>query len=192
MEKKVDEILECVGLSQNAKNNFPHEFSGGQRQRIIIAKALILNPEFIVADEPISALDISIQSQILKLLKELKEKFNLTYLFISHDLSTVEAFCDRVAVMYLGEIVEIAPTNELFKNPMHPYTKLLLNSIPKIDFNTQNTTTEIIGEPASNEKLSIGCKFASRCPMAMNICKEKNPQTIALNEKHNVKCFLIN
>ena len=191
MNQKVDEIIDCVGLSANIKNNFPHEFSGGQRQRIVIAKALILNPKFIIADEPISALDISIQAQIINLLKELKEKFNLTYIFISHDLRTVKHFCDKVAVMYLGEIVETAPTEELFLNPLHPYTQLLLNSVPKIDFHQKQENIEIIGEPVSNEKLSDGCKFATRCKFAMDICREKNPEFFAQNCTHNVKCFLV-
>ena len=192
MGLKVDEILEKVGLSLNVKDNFAHEFSGGQRQRIVIAKALILKPEFIVADEPISALDISIQAQIIQLLRDLKEEFHLTYAFISHDLSTVEYFCDRVAVMYLGEIVEIAPTKELFSSPKHPYTQALLNSIPKIDFDNKNDILTMIGEPASNENLVIGCKFASRCPYVMDICKEKSPIAIAKNQNHIVKCFLDN
>ncbi len=192
MEKEVDEILDCVGLAINIKDNFPHEFSGGQRQRIVIAKALILKPKFIVADEPISALDISIQAQIIKLLKDLKEQFNLTYLFISHDLSTVEYFCDRVAVMYLGEIVELASTSELFKTPSHPYTKALLNSIPRIDFNNNKEIIELCGEPASNENLPDCCKFSQRCPNVMKICKEKIPNNIAINENHIVKCFLYN
>ncbi len=191
MNEKVDEILECVGLSTNIKDNFPHEFSGGQRQRIVIAKALILKPKFIIADEPISALDISIQAQIINLLRELKEKFNLTYIFISHDLRTVKHFCDRVAVMYLGEIVEMASADELFSNPLHPYTQLLLNSVPKIDFQNKQEEIEIIGEPASNEKLSSGCKFAARCPYAMDICKKQNPKYVAKDNSHNVKCFLV-
>lgn len=192
IENKIDEMLECVGLPINAKENFPHEFSGGQRQRIVIAKALILNPQFIVADEPISALDISIQKQIIKLLEDLKTKFNLTYLFISHDLSTVRYFCDRVAVMYLGEIVEIGKTEDIFNNPHHPYTKLLMSSIPQIDYSeTQNTEIENTELP-SNEILPNGCKYATRCPYVMNICKEKNPQMIAKENNHNVKCFLVN
>ncbi len=191
MEKKVDEILADVGLSSNIKDNFPHEFSGGQRQRIVIAKALILNPKFIIADEPISALDLSIQAQIIKLLKELKEKFNLTYIFISHDLSTIEYFCDRVAVMYLGEIVELGESQELFNNPLHPYTQILLNSIPKVEFKTQKKTIEIIGEPPSNEQITKGCKFAPRCPFAKNICKEKEPPVIFISKEHSAKCFLL-
>lgn len=192
MLKKVDEIIECVGLSTNIKDNFPHEFSGGQRQRIIIAKALILNPQFIIADEPISALDISIQAQILNLLKDLKEKFNLTYAFISHDLSTVEHFCDRVAVMYLGEIVEIAPTKELFSNPKHPYTKVLLNSIPKINFDKKITEIDFATEPISNEQKNIGCNFKERCQFAMDICAKKKPQLIEKTVNHYIKCFLEN
>jgi len=189
MAKEIDKIIECVGLSTDIKNNFPHEFSGGQRQRIVIAKALILKPEFIIADEPISALDISIQAQIIKLLQDLKQEFNLTYLFISHDLSTVKYFCDRVAVMYLGEIVESASTSDLFNNPLHPYTKALINSIPKIN-NKENEFQCIKGEPSSNEKLLSGCKFSQRCPHKTNICTESSPKTKMQEIGHNVKCFL--
>ena len=191
IDKKIDKFLELVGLSPDIKNNFPHEFSGGQRQRIVIAKALILEPEFVVADEPISALDISIQAQIIKLLKSLKEELNLTYMFISHDLSTVEYLCDSVAVMYLGEIVEKGKTEEIFSSPKHPYTQLLLNSIPKID---KNGKKEILmqEELPSNEKIINHCNFATRCPYVMNICKEQKPNSIDMSSTHNVKCFLIN
>ncbi|MCQ2957402.1 MAG: ATP-binding cassette domain-containing protein [Candidatus Gastranaerophilales bacterium] len=190
IEKTVDEILECVGLSSNIKNNFPHEFSGGQRQRIVIAKALILKPEFIIADEPISALDISIQAQIISLLKDLKEKFNLTYMFISHDLRTVKHFCDRVAVMYLGEIVEQSSTDELFDNPLHPYTKALLNSIPKIDLENKTEIKGIEGEIQSNEKIYNCCNFCKRCEFVQDICKNEVPKEVLQNENHIVKCFL--
>lgn len=187
---KVDEILECVGLSPNVKNNLPHEFSGGQRQRIVIARALLLNPQFVVADEPISALDISIQAQIIELLSDMKKKFNLTYAFISHDLRTVRNFCDRVAVMYLGEIVEIAKTKDLFSTPQHPYTQALLNSIPKIDLEQREEIQTMKGEPQTNEKLIYGCKFAKRCPFAMQKCSQENPTDVFLQDGRFVKCFL--
>ncbi len=189
ISKEVDKIIECVGLSKNSINNFPHEFSGGQRQRIVIAKALILKPEFIIADEPISALDISIQAQILNLLKELKEEFNLTYLFISHDLRTVEYFCNRVAVMYLGKIIEQGNTKDIFENPLHPYTQALLNSVPKIDFNNIEIQT-IKGELPSNERKIKGCAFSGRCPHAMEVCKIEEPKINLKDNEHFVKCFL--
>ena len=190
IDKSVDEILECVGLSNDVKFNFPHEFSGGQRQRIVIAKALILKPEFIVADEPISALDISIQAQIIALLKDLKQQFNLTYLFISHDLRTVKSFCDRTAVMYLGEIVEQAQTSELFSNPLHPYTKILLDSIPQINFNNKTGIISHMGEVISNEHITTYCNFYKRCPSAKDICSEQCPNNFFINDNHFVKCLL--
>ena len=192
IDKKVDEILSLVGLSPESKNNLPHEFSGGQRQRIVIARALILNPKFVVADEPISALDISIQAQIIQLLSDLKEKFNLTYAFISHDLRTVKNFCDRVAVMYLGEIVETASATELFKNPKHPYTQALLKSIPQIDLNNKKEIQPIPGEPQTNENIVKGCKFAKRCPHATDICLKNDPKDLNIENSHIVKCILYN
>lgn len=192
INKKIDEALEGVGLPISAKDNMPHEFSGGQRQRIVIARALILNPEFVVADEPISALDISIQAQILELLTDMKQKYNLTYAFISHDLRTVKNFCDRVAVMYLGEIVEIASTKELFENPKHPYTQALLKSIPKINFNKKEEIQTMQGEPQTNESIVKGCKFAPRCPQASDRCLSGDISTVGVSETHVVKCLLYN
>lgn len=192
INKKIDEMLDGVGMSVSAKENLPHEFSGGQRQRIVIARALILNPEFIVADEPISALDISIQAQILELLSDMKKRFKLTYAFISHDLRTVKNFCDRVAVMYLGEIVEVAPVKELFESPKHPYTQALLKSIPKIDLDKKVEMHTMQGEPQTNENLVAGCKFASRCPFAKNECLKNNPEETKVANNHIVKCFLYN
>ena len=192
INNKIEEALGAVGLPVDAKNNFPHEFSGGQRQRIVIARALILNPEFVVADEPISALDISIQVQILELLSEMKQKYNLTYAFISHDLRTVKNFCDRVAVMYLGEIVEIATAAELFDNPKHPYTQALIKSIPKINLDKREDMQTIQGEPQTNESIVVGCKFAKRCPFVSDICTKNNPLNIKISDSHNVKCFLYN
>ena len=192
INKKIDEALEGVGLPLSAKENLPHEFSGGQRQRIVIARALILNPKFVVADEPISALDISIQAQILELLSDMKKRYNLTYAFISHDLRTVKNFCDRVAVMYLGEIVEIAPTKELFKNPMHPYTQALLKSIPKINLDNKEEIQVMQGEPQTNENLVKGCKFAKRCPYVKDSCKTIDIPEVNIAQEHIVKCVLCN
>lgn len=192
INNKVKEALTEVGLQKNATDNLPHEFSGGQRQRIVIARALILNPEFVVADEPISALDVSIQVQILELLSDMKQRFNLTYAFISHDLRTVKNFCDRVAVMYLGEIVEIAPVNELFDNPKHPYTQALINSIPKINLEQKEEIQTMQGEPQTNEKEIAGCKFAPRCPHAKPECLKEHIPSINLSESHFVKCILYN
>ncbi len=189
IKTETEKVLNEVGLSYNIADNFPHEFSGGQRQRIAIAKALILKPKFIVADEPISALDICIQAQIIKLLKDLKEKFNLTYLFISHDLSTVKSFCSRTAVMYLGEIVEIAKTEELFSSPKHPYTKALLNSVLQVDKGSKTKVELIKGELPSNENLPVGCNFASRCPYATQECLKKEPETTEISQTHKVNCF---
>lgn len=192
INKKVEDSLVSVGLPLSAKENLPHEFSGGQRQRIVIARALILNPEFVVADEPISALDVSIQVQILELLSDMKQRFNLTYAFISHDLRTVKNFCDRVAVMYLGEIVEIAPVKELFDNPKHPYTQALINSIPKINLEQKEEIQTMQGEPPSNENIISGCKFAPRCPYATENCLHGDIKNIKLSDFHNVKCVLYN
>ena len=186
------DLMDKCGLRDYYYERYPHEFSGGQRQRICIARALSVNPKLVICDEPVSALDVSIQAQIINLLKKLQQEMNLTYLFISHDLSTVRYFCDRVAVMYLGEIVEIGKTEDIFNNPKHPYTKLLISSIPKIEY-SENRNWELENtELPSNEILPIGCKFATRCPYVMNICKEKNPEMIAQSDNHNVKCFLIN
>jgi len=191
IDYKIDKILGSVGLSASVKNNMPHEFSGGQRQRIVIARALVLNPEFIVADEPISALDVSIQAQILKLLQDLKEEYNLTYLFISHDLRTVENFCERVAVMYLGEIVELSPTKELFENPMHPYSRDLLKSVPKVDFSAKTGIVEIKGEPTSNEQHISGCNYYGRCNFATEICKNQKAEITFINDNHFCKCHFV-
>lgn len=189
IEKRIFEISEMTGISKDSLERYPHEFSGGQRQRIGIARAIILKPEFIIADEPVSALDVSIQAQILNLLKDLKNELNLTYLFISHDLSVVKYIADRVGVMYLGEIVEIAPTKELFKNPKHPYTKALLTAVPKIG---KNNTPKILlsGDLPSPKNLPKGCKFASRCPQVMDICRIENPHFTNFSDEHCAKCHL--
>lgn len=188
----VEEKIKKVGLDKSALNLYPHEFSGGQRQRIAIARSLILNPEFIIADEPVSALDVSIQAQIINLLKQLKEDFNLTFLFISHDLSVIKYLSDRIAIMYLGEVVEIGRTEEIFKNPKHPYTKALLSSVPELNPQDEKERIHLQGELPSPENLPTGCKFHTRCPYVMEICKTSTPQVKEFSDTHNCKCFLYN
>ena len=190
--KIVEEKIEKVGLDKSALNLYPHEFSGGQRQRIAIARSLIHNPEFIIADEPVSALDVSIQAQIINLLKQLKEDFNLTFLFISHDLSVIKYLSDRIAIMYLGEVVEIGKTEEIFKNPKHPYTKALLSSVPELNPQDEKERIHLQGELPSPENLPTGCKFHTRCPYVMEICKTSTPQVKEFSDTHNCKCFLYN
>lgn len=176
--QKVCQLLERVGLDPSYAHRYAHEFSGGQRQRISIARALALNPEFIVLDEPISALDVSIQSQIINLLNDLKDDFNLTYLFISHDLSVVEYISDRVAVMYLGEIAELAESEDLYRNPLHPYTKALLSSIPTLDPKKRAQREVLEGDVPSPMNPPSGCHFHPRCPVVMDICRSVDPQPI--------------
>ncbi|MGC1879312.1 MAG: oligopeptide/dipeptide ABC transporter ATP-binding protein [Rhabdochlamydiaceae bacterium] len=185
-------LIDKVGLSQSALSRFPHEFSGGQRQRIGIARALALKPHFIVCDEPISALDVSVQAQIVNLLKDLQKELNLTYLFIAHDLAMVKYISDRVAVMYLGSIVEIAPASELYSNPQHPYTQALLSAIPIPDplLERKRKPTLLTGEPSSPLALPKGCAFASRCPHAMAKCHQVQPQATELIPGHLVACHL--
>ena len=186
IEKIVKEKIKLVGLDDSCLNLYPHEFSGGQRQRIAIARALVLNPEFILADEPVSALDVSIQAQIINLLKELKEECSLTFLLITHDMSVIKYLADRVAIMYLGEIVEIGDTEEIFKNPMHPYTKALLSSVPQMDKKTPKIILK--GDLPSPANLPSGFKFHTRCPFVMEKCKNHVPEPIGI--EHQVKCFL--
>ena len=189
IKEKIYDILAKVGLDRECLNLYPHEFSGGQRQRIAIARALVLEPEFVVADEPVSALDVSIQAQIINLLLELKNNYNLTLMFISHDLSVIKHIADRVAVMYLGELVELGTKEEIFNDCKHPYTKILLNSAPQIG-NEISKSEVIKSDLPSPSNLPKGCKFHTRCPYCMSICKEQEPEITDITQTHKVKCFL--
>lgn len=188
---RVIELLELVGLSEEHANRFPSEFSGGQRQRVGIARALAVNPKFIVCDEPISALDVSIQAQIVNLFKELRQRLNLTYLFIAHDLSMVKYISDKVAVMYLGKIVEISNSNEIYKNPLHPYTQFLLASIPIPNPRVEATRKHIVAgaEMPSPINLPPGCPFAPRCRFAFEDCLKAAPELVEIEPGHFVSCF---
>ncbi len=191
-QKRIYEILELVGLSREHANRFPHEFSGGQRQRIGVARALAIEPDFIVADEPISALDVSIQAQVVNLLKDLQDELDLTYLFIAHDLSVVKYISDKVIVMYLGNIVEKANSEDLYKNPMHPYTQALLSSIPVANPKIAKKRKRIVleGELSSPINPKEQCRFADRCKHVMPVCREVKPQLKAYEEDHEVACHL--
>lgn len=186
--KKVQELLEIVGLSAAHGERFPHEFSGGQRQRIGIARALTVQPKLIIADEPVSALDVSIQAQVLNLMQKLQKEFNLTYLFISHDLSVVEMISDRIAVMYLGTIVETAPKAELYANPKHPYTKALLSAVPIPDPEKEKSRIILKGDLPSTTNLPEGCLFHTRCPHCTDKCRQERPVAQLLGTDHLVKC----
>ena len=189
--EQVRQLLERVGLSPGHLNRFPHEFSGGQRQRIGIARALALRPKFIVADEPVSAVDVSVQAQILNLLLELKEAFNLTYLFISHDLSVVRYISDRIAVMYLGEIVELGASDEVYSRPLHPYSRALMSSIPELDPHRLRQRIVIKGNVPSPVDPPPGCRFHPRCPLAEDRCRRKNPEFRDVGGGRSVACHLV-
>lgn len=188
--QKVKEIMELVGMPENMMNRYPHEFSGGQRQRIVIARALVLDPEFVVCDEPVSALDVSVRAQVLNLIQELKKTKNLTYLFISHDLSVVKYVSDRITVMYLGRIVEIAEKNELYKNPQHPYTKALLSAIPIPDVDNKMKREILTGDVPSPLKPPSGCYFHTRCKYVTERCRTECPKLHDVGEGHMVACHL--
>ena len=188
LELKVKELLTKVGLNSEWHSRYPHEFSGGQRQRIGIARAIAVNPTFILADEAVSALDVSVQAQIINLLKELQDSLGLTYLFIGHDLNVVRYISDRIGVMYLGKIVEIAPSEELFSRPAHPYTEALIASIPHADFSHNRSTPSIGGEIPSPANPPSGCRFRTRCPFASERCSEEMPELKELVPRRFVAC----
>ena len=186
----VRDLLITVGLREDALSRYPHEFSGGQRQRIAIARAIALKPKFIVCDEPISALDVSVQAQIINLFIELQEKFKLSYLFISHDLRVVRHISDKVAVMYLGKIVETSPSKELYKNPLHPYTRILISSVPIADPSRKREITVLKGDVPSPINPPSGCSFHPRCPIAVEKCKRIEPELRDVGGGHFVSCHL--
>ena len=189
-DKKIREVCSVVGISEDWLDKYPHEFSGGQRQRIVIARALILNPKFIVCDEPVSALDVSIRSQVLNLMKDLQAQFRFSYLFVSHDLSVVNYIGDRIAVMYLGEFVELADKRELFRNPLHPYTQALLSAIPVADVTYKRERNYLEGEVPSPVDPPSGCKFRTRCKYAADICRQQKPQFVMVSEEHYAACHM--
>lgn len=190
---KTVELMEMVGLSKHYANSYPHELDGGRRQRIGIARALSLNPRFIVCDEPVSALDVSVQAQNLNLLMDIQDELKLAYIFVTHDLSVVKHISDAIMVMYLGKCVETASSDELFEKPLHPYTQALLAAIPKPDVRMRNKPFTLIkGEVTSPINVKPGCRFASRCPFVMAVCTQKDPEYVEVSPGHHVACFLVN
>ena len=189
--KKVEELLEIVGLEKGFADRYPHEFSGGQRQRIGIARVLAADPKFMICDEPVSALDVSVRSQILNLLLELKRDFGLTMLFISHDLSVVEYICDRIIVMYLGKVMEIARRDDLYRNPLHPYTQALLSAIPVPDPKARKERILLEGDTPSPLNPPEGCRFCTRCAKAQELCRTQAPELKEVEDGHFVACHLI-
>ena len=191
--EKILELLNLVGLNSEHMNRYPHEFSGGQRQRVSIARSMALRPDFMVCDEPISALDVSIQAQVINMLMELQQKLNMTYLFIAHDLNVVRHISRRVGVMYLGSLVEVCDANELYKNPLHPYTQALLSAIPIPDPNVSRSRHRVVleGEVPSPMNPPNGCKFHTRCPYARDVCREARPETIEVGQGHTCACHKV-
>jgi oligopeptide/dipeptide ABC transporter ATP-binding protein len=187
---KVVQMLEAAGLSADVASRYPHEFSGGQRQRVAIARATILRPALIVADEPLSALDVSLQLQIIELFRDLKQRFALTYLFISHDLARVFGFADRIAVMYLGKIVEIGSARELYENPRHPYTHALIAAVPSPQTRLIDTAPPLRGEIPNPANPPAGCRFNPRCPRVMEVCRREAPRVTRFSAQHHVACHL--
>ena len=193
IKETIDRLFKAVGLRPEQKRLFPHQFSGGQRQRIGIARALATQPDLIICDEPVSALDVAVQAQILNLLRSLQTEFGLTYLFISHDLGVVQHMCDAIAVMYMGKIVEHADRISLFAAPRHPYTQALLSAVPSVDKKRRAETKRILipGDPPDPVNLPIGCRFANRCPMAQARCREVSPDLRGIGVGHRVACHLV-
>lgn len=187
--KKVESLMEQVGLSKRAYNLYPHEFDGGRRQRVVIARALSVDPKFIVCDEPVSALDVSVQAQILNLLMELQNELDLTYVFISHDLSVVKHISDNIGVMYLGQVIELAPKKNIFTKPLHPYTIALLSSIPSTNLKAKKKKIILKGEIVSPINPQPGCRFAARCPFAIDACTRQDPPLEEAEEGHFVACI---
>ena len=188
LEQRVARIIELVGLRVEHLRRYPHSFSGGQRQRIGIARALVVNPRLVVADEPVSALDVSIQAQILNLLQELQGEFHLTYMFVSHDMSVIRYICDRIAVMYAGRLVELGPKDELLDRPRHPYTALLLAAVPRTAKGSRGKRLVTAGEPPDPSNLPTGCVFQERCAHVQDICREEDPPRVSMSDRHFAAC----
>ena len=188
---RVEKLLVMVGIPKVALYKYPHEFSGGERQRIAIARSLALEPKFVILDEPTSSIDLFSQIQILELLKKLKKEFDLTYILISHDLSVVRSMADKIAIMYLGRIVEYGPAKKVFENPAHPYTNALFKAIPDVNTNDINSIIALEGEVPSAINIPLGCRFHTRCSVVQEICYKEEPPTIRLSEEHEATCFLL-